>query len=365
MKYNRRVLVGMSGGVDSSTTAALLKSQGFEVVGITVTSIKITDDCKVENSTSGCCNYQSIIDASDVAEYLGIEHYIVDLSEVFREKIINNFIDEYLKGRTPNPCSLCNPLIKWGEILKKADEYDCYFYATGHYSKLIYDEKVSRYFIRMAKDKNKDQSYFLWGLEQEQLKRTIFPLGELTKSEVRELAKSLGLKVFNKYESQEICFVPSNDYRDTIRKYSNGSELFHQGDIVFRGVVIGKHNGYINYTIGQRKGLGVSYSQPLYVKKIIPESNTIEVEVEEGLNSRRLYASRVNFMKYTRFEEDKTYLVKIRYKDKGSLAHCKINGDGKLCVDFLEPKKAITPGQSVVVYDGEDLVAGGVIDASE
>ncbi len=365
MKYKRRVLVGMSGGVDSSTTAAILKSQGYEVVGITVTSVKITDDCKVENSTSGCCNYQAIIDASDVAEYLGIEHHIVDLSDVFKEKIISNFVDEYLKGRTPNPCSLCNPLIKWGEILKKADDYDCYFYATGHYAKLVLDNETSRYYVRMAKDKNKDQSYFLWGLSQEQLKRTIFPLGDYTKAEVRELAKTFGLKVYNKFESQEICFVPTNNYRDVINKYAIGLESIQEGDIVFRGVVIGKHKGYINYTIGQRKGLGVSYSKPLYVKNIFPDTNTIEVDVEEGLSSKKLYASNVNFMKSENLIEKRPYLVKIRYKDKGSLAYCTLSSSGQLIVDFLEPKKAITPGQSVVVYDEEDLVVGGVIYASE
>ncbi|MFN3307138.1 MAG: tRNA methyl transferase PRC-barrel domain-containing protein, partial [Candidatus Kapaibacteriota bacterium] len=169
----------------------------------------------------------------------------------------------------------------------------------------------------------------------------------------------------NKFESQEICFVPSNNYRDVVSKYANGFEFVQEGDIVFRGVVIGKHKGYINYTIGQRKGLGVSYSKPLYVKNIYPETNTIEVDVEEGLCSRRLYASNANFMKSEYFVENKPYLVKIRYKDKGSLAYCKITPSGQLCVDFIEPKKAITPGQSVVVYDDEDLVAGGVIDASE
>lgn len=364
-KYKKRVLVGMSGGVDSSTAAALLKSMGYEVVGITVTSIKITDDCKVENSNSGCCNYQSLIDASDIAEHLGIEHHIVDLSEVFKEKIINNFVNEYLQGRTPNPCSLCNPLIKWGEILKKADEYDCYYYATGHYARLIYDQNSNRYFIRMAKDKSKDQSYFLWGLSQDQLKRTIFPLGDYLKTEVREIAKSFGLKVYNKYESQEICFVPSNNYRDVIRKYANGTEIFKEGNIIFRGVVVGKHNGYVNYTIGQRKGLGISYHQPLYVKKIIPETNTIEVDVEEEIKNTTLYASNLNLMKYKFIPKDKEFLVKVRYKDKGGTAFCEIVDNDKLKVIFREPKMAITPGQSVVVYEDEDLIAGGIIDVAE
>ncbi|MCX7907916.1 MAG: tRNA 2-thiouridine(34) synthase MnmA [Ignavibacteria bacterium] len=364
-KKQTRVLVGMSGGVDSSTVAALLKSQGFEVVGITVTSIKITDDCKVENNNSGCCNYQSIIDASDIAEQLGIEHHILDLSDVFKEKIINNFVEEYLNGRTPNPCALCNPLIKWGEILKKADEYDCQYYATGHYARLVFDKNRNRYYIKMAKDKIKDQSYFLWGLSQDQLKRTLFPLGDYTKSQVREIAKSFGLKVYNKYESQEICFVPSNNYRDVIKKYNNNNEIFKEGNIIFRGVVIGKHNGYVNYTIGQRRGLGISYHQPLYVKKIIPQTNTIEVDIEECISSKTLYASNINLMKYNDLKKGEEFIVKIRYKDKGSKAICKILETGKLQVDFFEPKKAVTPGQSVVLYEDEDLVAGGIIDVSE
>ncbi len=364
-KNKKRVLVGMSGGVDSSTAAALLKQQGYEVVGITVTSVKITDDCRIENSNSGCCNYQSIIDASDVAEQLGIEHHIVDLSEIFREKIISNFVDEYFKGRTPNPCSLCNPLIKWGEILKKANDYDCQYYATGHYARLIFSNETKRFFIRMAKDKTKDQSYFLWGLSQEQLKRTIFPLGDLLKTEVRQLAKQFGLKVYNKYESQEICFVPSNNYRDVVVKYSTNKEIFNEGPIIFRGVVVGKHNGYVNYTIGQRRGLGISYRQPLYVKKIVPETNTIVVDVEEELQSHTLIASNINLMKYPNLDGNTEFLVKIRYKDKGTKAYCKILENGTMKVEFLEPKKAITPGQSVVVYENEDLVAGGIIDASE
>ncbi|MFN3270315.1 MAG: tRNA-specific 2-thiouridylase MnmA [Candidatus Kapaibacterium sp.] len=364
VKNKKRVLVGMSGGVDSSTAAAILKAQGYEVVGITVTSIKITDDCKVENSNSGCCNYQALIDASDIAEHLGIEHHIVDLSDIFKEKIINNFVEEYLKGRTPNPCSLCNPLIKWGEILKKADEYDCQFYATGHYARLEYDKRTGRYYIRMALDKTKDQSYFLWGLNQEQLKRTIFPLGNLLKSQVRELAREFGLKVHNKFESQEICFVPSNNYRDVLEQYSNQIDLFKEGNILFRGVVVGKHNGYVNYTIGQRRGLGISYHQPLYVKKIIPETNTIVVDIEEELKSYSLSASNINLMKYDNLDENKEYLVKIRYKDKGSKGICKVLDNGVLNVQFIEPKKAITPGQSVVVYENEDLVAGGIIDGN-
>lgn len=355
----------MSGGVDSSTVAALLLQQGYEVVGITVTSVKITDDCKVEENQSGCCNYQSLIDAADICDQLGIEHHIIDLSEVFKEKIISNFIDEYLHGRTPNPCTICNPLIKWGEILKKADDYDCEYYATGHYAKLAYDETSDRFFIQRAKDRQKDQSYFLWGLSQEQLRRTIFPLGDLLKSEVRKIAKEFNLKVHNKYESQEICFIPSNDYRDVLLQNVDKQSFFQPGDVIFKGVVIGKHRGYPFYTIGQRKGLGISYHQPLYVKEIIPETNTVVVDVEDELATLTLTASRVNFMKFSEIPEGVPFTIKIRYRDNGAEGKCIALNDSNLRIEFSSPRRAITPGQSVVVYDGDDVVCGGIIDSTE
>lgn len=359
------MLVGMSGGVDSSTVAALLLQQGYEVVGITVTSVKITDDCRVMESKSGCCNYQSLIDAADICDQLGIEHHIVDLSDVFKEKIISNFVDEYLQGRTPNPCAICNPLIKWGEILKKADDYDCKYYATGHYARLACDPTSGRFFIQRAKDKHKDQSYFLWGLTQEQLRRTIFPLGNLLKPEVRRIAKEFNLKVHNKYESQEICFIPSNNYRDILLQNIPNRSVFQPGDIVFKGVVVGKHQGYPFYTIGQRKGLGISYHQPLYVKKIIPETNTVVVDVEDELAASTLTASQVNFMKFSEIPGNVMFTVKIRYRDNGAEGKCIMLNDSNLRVEFFSPRRAITPGQSVVVYDGEDVVCGGIIDKTE
>ncbi|MGQ9819769.1 MAG: tRNA 2-thiouridine(34) synthase MnmA [Candidatus Kapaibacteriales bacterium] len=359
-----RVLLGMSGGVDSSTAAFILKQQGYEVVGITITSIKITDDCKIENNKAGCCNYQSIIDAVEVADHLGIEHHIVDLSEIFKEKIIDNFVQEYLRGRTPNPCTICNPLIKWGEILKKADDYDCQLYATGHYARIYFENSSSRYYIKQAKDKTKDQSYFLWGLSQEQISRTVFPLGDLTKQEVRKIAKDANLIVYNKHESQEICFVPSNNYRDVIVKQVGDPSIFKPGNIIFRGVVVGRHKGYPFYTVGQRKGLGISYHEPLFVKEIQPETNTIIIDVENGLLKNKLWASNVNLMKYDVLPSENTFLAKIRYKDAGASAKVYVR-DGNLEVFFLEPRRAITPGQSVVIYEGEDLIAGGIINRAE
>ncbi len=363
MKLNKnRVLVGMSGGVDSSVAAALLLEQGFEVVGITITPVKLDDDCGPDTRESGCCNYQAITDAADVCERLGIEHHLVDMSSVFREKIISNFIDEYLNGRTPNPCALCNPVIKWGEVLKRADSYGCYYYATGHYAKIIRSEETGRYTIVKGDDPQKDQSYFLWGLSQSDLQRTIFPLGDIEKSRTRELAKKYDIHVQNKAESQEICFVPSNDYKEFLREnVSDIDKKFDGGDIVFDGIVVGKHKGYPFYTIGQRKGLGISYHKPLYVKEIIPETNTVVVAAEDDIFTENLVADSVNLMKYDDIPGDKKFNAKIRYRDAGENCFCSLNESGELHVKFEKPRKAVTPGQSVVVYDGDELVAGAII----
>jgi tRNA-specific 2-thiouridylase len=360
----QRVLVGMSGGVDSSVAAALLKDQGFEVIGITITSVKIDDNCKPDTRETGCCNYQAIMDAMDVCTKLGIEHHLIDLSEIFKEKIISNFIDEYMSGRTPNPCTLCNPLIKWGEVLKKADEFECFYYATGHYANISHDTESNRYYIKAGDDEMKDQSYFLWGLSQSQLSRTLFPLANLVKTETRAIAERYAIPVYNKVDSQEICFVPSDDYKDfLIKNVVNIESNYNHGDILFRGVVIGKHRGYPFYTIGQRKGLGVSHSQPIYVKDIVPETNTIVVDIEEAILSRKFIAKNINLMKYSTFPEEKLFDVKIRYRDKGNKATCRMNENNELEIEFLEPRKAITPGQSVVVYEGADLVCGAVIES--
>lgn len=365
MLHKNKVMVGMSGGVDSSVAALLMKQKGYEVIGLTITSIKQEDDCKADGQESGCCGYSAVIDAGDICEYLNITHKLMDLSEIFKDKIIDNFIKEYLDGRTPNPCTLCNPIIKWGEVLKKADSLNCYYYSTGHYANVLFSEETGRYYISKGKDPFKDQSYFLWGLSQEQLSRTIFPLGNLTKPEVRKIAAEFGLKVHNKIESQEICFVTNNDYQDFLKKAVPEIETkFDGGDIVFDGMVVGKHKGYPFYTIGQRKGLGISYHKPLFVKKIIPESNTIEVAVEEDISGNGLVAEQVNLMKYSEIDQSKIFNIKIRYRDKGSDGLCRIGENGKLIINFITPKKSITPGQSVVVFEGDDIVAGGVIESA-
>lgn len=362
---NNKVLVAMSGGVDSSVTAALLQKQGYEVEGITITTIKIDSTCQPNYSESGCCSFSGVKDASEVCKIIGIKHYVVDLTEGFKKNIIDNFIKEYLNGRTPNPCVLCNPLIKWGEMLKKADSLGCYYFATGHYAKVNYSAELNRFYLSKSKDKHKDQTYFLWNLAQEQLKRTILPLGNLLKTEVRQLAKDFGLPVYNKSESQEICFIPNNNYSDFIKNYyPEITKRFNNGLIIYKGDVIGKHSGYPFYTIGQRRGLGSHFNKPIYVKSINASNNTIEVGLEEDLYSEGLIASSYNIIKYDKLPTERDYIVKIRYKDSGINAKCNFTVNNKLKIKFYEKRRAITPGQSAVIYEGEDLIGGGIIDSS-
>lgn len=362
MPKKTKILVAMSGGVDSSVAAALLVEQGFEVIGLTIATHKLDDDCRPVENKKSCCSYTGSVDAYRVCHMLGIEHKMIDLTEAFKFSVINNFVNEYLNGRTPNPCVECNTKIKWGPFLTKANEYGAEFLATGHYAKIIQNPENGRYYIRKGLDRSKDQSYALWGLSQEQLARTIFPLAELTKQEVREIARKYNLPVFNKIESQDICFIPNNDYHSFLEKQvPDLKEKVSNGNIIFRGQIIGKHKGFPFYTVGQRKGLGVSFSEPLFVRSIDAKTNTIEVATLDETYNNGLIGENLNLMKYEYLNPEIEFTVKIRYNDQGKAATCKINNEGELQVNFIEKRRAVAPGQSVVVYEGDDVVAGAII----
>ncbi|MBM2815626.1 MAG: tRNA-specific 2-thiouridylase MnmA [Ignavibacteria bacterium] len=359
---SKRVVVGMSGGVDSSVAAILLHKQGYEVIGATISPFKIENDCRVDDNPKSCCSFKSVADAHEVCNMLGIEHKLIEMSARFRTMIVDNFINEYMSGRTPNPCVICNPNIKWQGMLEKADSMGAGFVSTGHYAIINYDEETKRYYISKGTDKTKDQSYVLWNMTQEQLSRTILPLSNYPKTEIRKIAKEYRLPVFDKPDSQEICFIKDDDYGRFLRENVEGIESLEKGEIMYEGNKIGKHKGFPFYTIGQRKGLGISHKEPLFVKTIDFRNNVIEVSRSEGLLSKTLFASSVNLMKYEKLDSKRLFKVKIRYKDSGEEAWCESMPDGKLKVEFLEPRRAITPGQSVVLYEGEDLVGGGIID---
>ncbi len=360
MSGKGRVLMAMSGGVDSSVAAIMLREQGYGLVGITMKTWDYVSSGTSPKET-GCCSIDSINDARSVAVKFGFPHYTLDFRKEFEEKIISNFIEEYMAGRTPNPCVLCNKLVKWDDLLKKADQLDCEFIATGHYSQVIYENE--RYFLRKGLDESKDQTYVLWGLSQEHLKRTIFPLGNYQKKEIKELAIKHGIpRLANKSESYEICFIPDNDYRSFLKRRVEGLEQkVDGGDFILPdGKIIGKHHGYPFYTIGQRKGLEVAVGHPLYVKTINQENNTVELGIKADLLQQELTVDSINLMKYTDFMELKNIITKIRYKDAGTLSDLTKTGD-KINIIFNKAVSAITPGQSAVFYEGNDLVGGGII----
>lgn len=361
MSIKDKVLVAMSGGVDSTVAALLLQSQGYEVIGVTMKTWDYESSGAPANQ-SGCCSLDAIHDARAMAVRFNIPHYVLDLRKEFEEKIVSNFVDEYLKGRTPNPCVLCNRLIKWEDLLKRADELGCRYIATGHYAQVI--SEGQRWFLRQGEDKSKDQTYVLWGLTQESLARTLFPLGTMNKTETRKIAEENGLEsIARKSESYEICFIPDDDYRRFLRHKVPGlEEKLEGGDFITSdGKVLGKHKGYPFYTIGQRKGLVVAVGHPLYVNRIDPVSNQVTLGPREELNRDSLSICDINLMKYASFEELQSMDVRIRYHDKGAKASIRLS-NGRIDIRFDSPVQGVTPGQSAVIYEGSDLVAGGIIE---
>lgn len=359
-----RALVAMSGGIDSTMTAVLLHEEGWEVIGITMKTWDYATSGGSRKET-GCCSLDSINDARQVAVHLGFHHFIVDIREEFGDYVIDNFVDEYLAGRTPNPCVLCNTHIKWNSLLRRADQLDCEFIATGHYG--IIEQRNGRYYIRRARDRHKDQSYVLWGLSQECLARTRMPLGAFTKAEVRQMAAERGwLELSKKAESYEICFVPDNDYRSFLRRrVPDLEERIGSGDFVdVQGNVLGQHQGYPFYTVGQRKGLGIALGEPMYVTEIRPDTNTVVLGREEDLIRNGMLVGKINLMKYADLpEEGLDAITKIRYRDAGTWSTLTPMGK-EVEVRFHANVKGIAPGQSAVFYEGDDVVGGGIIQGS-
>ncbi|MBI1939566.1 MAG: tRNA 2-thiouridine(34) synthase MnmA [Ignavibacteriales bacterium] len=359
----KRVIVAMSGGVDSSVAAALLHKQGYEVIGITMKTWGFMEVGGAPKHESGCCSLDAIFDAKNVATSLGFPHYTVDFTKAFEEAVIENFVDEYLHGRTPNPCVVCNRKIKWEELLKKADSLDAKYVATGHYAIVEYNESLDRYSLKYSNDNRKDQTYALWGLTQESLSRTLFPLGGLTKQEVRKLAEEFGLKTAAKPDSQEICFVADDNYERFLReRIPDVVDKIEDGDIVYHGEKVGKHKGIPFYTVGQRRGLGIAFGKPVYVKNIDTVSNIVEIADKEELLENYVSAGDINYVSKSSLKVGEVVFAKIRYADKAAAAEVIESGNEKIVIKFLEPKNAITPGQSLVIYDEQGYVlAGGVI----
>lgn len=362
-----KVLVAVSGGVDSSTAMMLLKEEGYEVIAA---HMKLWDYGEVggESRRDGrCCSLESINDLRSICTSNDIPFYVLNFVDRFREIVIGNFISEYRKGRTPNPCILCNTHLKWEGLLNKALQLGCDYIATGHYAQIEYDTNRSRYVIKKGIDKTRDQSYALWGLSQEALARTLFPLGKYHKSEIREMAARMNLKTAATPESQDICFVADNDYHRFLKEWEEKEgKGFKPGKIVKRnGELVGEHQGIEFYTVGQRRGMGISHPTPLYVQDIDPISNTVIVGDDKELFSDTMIVSDINWVALDNPGHPFSADIKIRYLHTPAAGIVTPSNDGTVAVKFTHSQRAITPGQSAVFYDGEAVLGGGLINKSK
>ena len=348
---NKRVLIGMSGGVDSSVSALLLQEQGYEVIGTTLELF----------AGSSCCNVNTYLDAKNVCKSIGIPHFIYDFKKEFKENVISDFINCYANCKTPNPCIECNKYMKFGLMYEKAKELDCNYIATGHYAKTEYSEKYGRWVLKKSNAGKKDQSYVLWNIPKELLEHVIFPLGEFeNKEQIRQIAKERNLKVASKPDSEDICFVPDGNYKRFLEE--NSDIRPQEGNIVnSKGEILGRHTGLYNYTIGQRKGLGISNDVPLFVLGFNKEKNEVVVGEETELYTKELIVNEVNIILFDKLEEPLRVMTKTRYSAKEYPSTIYQNEDGTIKVVFDEPQRAITPGQSAVFYIDDIVVGGGKI----
>jgi len=365
----KTIAVAMSGGVDSSTVAAMLRADGHEVIGLTMqlwNQRRLAGHRGMPEAVAGrCCSLDDVYDARRVAETLGIPYYVVNQEERFEQDVVRPFVNEYLSGHTPIPCSLCNNHLKFDQLLIVAKQIGADALATGHYARVDFDEPSGRWVLKRPADRSKDQTYFLFGLTQEQLSRTQFPLGEMTKPEVRELARRYGLALAEKPDSQEICFVPGGDYKDFLDAY-----LAEQGEalpdtagelVTTSGEVIGEHRGIHNFTVGQRKGLGVATGSPLYVIQIKGDARQVVVGNQEELFSKTLRARRTNLISVAGLSAPMRAAVKIRHRHEPAPATIEQTASEEILVTFDQPQRAVTPGQAAVFYDGDRVVGGGWI----
>jgi tRNA-specific 2-thiouridylase len=358
-----RIVVGMSGGVDSAVAAALLQEQGYDVVGVTLNLSPRLDEETAWERDDSCCGLAASEDARRVADRLGIPHYVLNFRDVFAEKVIQNFLDEYRRGRTPNPCIRCNDHIKFGTVLLKARALDAELVATGHYARVATDPVTERRVLRRAADPRKDQSYVLYVLTQDELRRTVFPLGEMTKDQTREVARKLGLPVANKPESQEICFVSERNYGDFLTRLA--PDVAQPGPIVhLDGRVLGEHRGIAFYTIGQRRGLGLVSKEPLFVVDLVATSRTVVVGPEDALFDTDVEADEANLVSAATIPEPRRVKARVRYRMVDADADVTQVAPDRLHLRFVEPQRAITPGQAVVCYDGDTVVCGGTITST-
>lgn len=351
----KKVVVGMSGGVDSSVAAYLLKEQGYEVIGVTMRLWQ--EDENREETGKECCSLSAVEDARRVADQIGIPFYVMNFEEDFKRDVVDYFVEEYLQGRTPNPCIACNRYVKWEALLKRSLEIGADYIATGHYARITRRDN-GRYAIATSVTAAKDQTYALYNLTQEQLSHTLMPVGEYTKDEIRAIAERIGLRVAKKPDSQEICFIPDHDYAGFIERMAPGEVLGCGNFVTADGEILGRHKGIIHYTIGQRKGLNLAMGKPVFVTEIRSKTNEVVIGEPEEVFCKEFLADQINYMGIPQIEDGMRFLTKIRYAHKGAMATLYRAGEDKIRFVFDEPQRAITPGQAVVFYE-EDCIAGG------